>query len=173
LAVALCADPTSAPTANSEIDHESVAPLLAEDLTGASLARWLADRIVEIERSLGNLPSIAVFVDGETEMSTIVSLSGPMLAKKNIRIFAYPDGRAVGDEQEVRVFDIQHIKGLEFEAVFFIGVDKLARRLGNLFDRYFYVGISRAATYLGITCDANLPESLQSVRSHFTEGTWA
>ena len=27
---------------------------------------------------------------------------------------------------DVRVFDIQHIKGLEFEAVFFVGVDRLA-----------------------------------------------
>lgn len=173
LATALCADPTSAPTANSEIEHESVAPLLAENLTGPSLGEWLAARIVEIERALGSLPSIAVFVDGEAEMSRVVGLAGPMLAAENIGIFAYPDGRAVGDEQEVRVFDIQHIKGLEFEAVFFVGVDKLAERLGPLFDRYFYVGISRAATYLGITCNASLPESLQGARAHFRAGTWA
>jgi hypothetical protein len=172
LAAALCADPTSAATANSEIDHESVAPLLAEHLTGMSLAKWLAERVIEIERALGSLPSIAVFVDGETEMYGIVKLAAPLLAVENIQIVAYPDGRAVGDEQEVRVFDIQHIKGLEFEAVFFIGVDKLATRLGVLFDRYFYVGISRAATYLGITCDGNLPQSLQAVRGHFTEGPW-
>ncbi len=172
LAVALCADPTSAATANSEIEHESVAPLLAEHLSGMPLAKWLADRVIEIERALGSLPSIAVFVDGESEMYGIVKLAAPLLAMENIQIVAYPDGRAVGDEQEVRVFDIQHIKGLEFEAVFFIGADKLSTRLGVLFDRYFYVGISRAATYLGITCDGNLPQSLQPVRSHFTEGTW-
>ena len=137
-----------------------------------SAAKWLTCRIVEIERILGNLPSIAVFVDGEVEMANIVRLAGPLLARENIKIIAYPDGRAVGDEQEVRVFDIQHIKGLEFEAVFFIGIDKLAARLGVLFDRYFYVGVSRAATYLGITCDANLPESLQTIRTHFKEGGW-
>jgi len=32
----------------------------------------------------------------------------------------------MGNENDVRVFDIQHIKGLEFEAVFFVGVDRLA-----------------------------------------------
>jgi len=106
-------------------------------------------------------------------MFRIVNLARPLLAMENIQIVACPDGRAVGDEQKVRVFDVQHIKGLEFEAVFFIGVDKLARRLGPLLDRYFYVGTSRAATYLGITCDGRLPESLQAGHAYFTEGTWA
>jgi UvrD-like helicase C-terminal domain len=48
----------------------------------------------------------------------------------------------------VRVFDIQHIKGLEFEAVFFVGVDELAARLPDLFDKYLYVGTSARASFL-------------------------
>jgi hypothetical protein len=173
LAAALCADPNTAAIANSEIDHESVAALLAENCSGTSLACWLTDRIIEIERALGSLPSIAVFVDGKAEMDEIIDLAAPLLAEKNVKIVGYPDGRAVGDEQEVRVFDVQHIKGLEFEAVFFIGVDKLATRLRLLFDRYFYVGVSRAATYLGITCEASLPERLHPIRGHFQGGNWA
>ena len=38
------------------------------------------------------------------------------------------------------MFDIQYIKGLEFEAVFFVGVDQLAANQPELFDKYLYVG---------------------------------
>jgi hypothetical protein len=31
----------------------------------------------------------------------------------------------VGDAREVRVFDVNNVKGMEFEAVFFIGIDDL------------------------------------------------
>lgn len=73
----------------------------------------------------------------------------------------------VGQESSVRVFDIQHIKGLEFEAVFFLGVDRLAQLQPELFDKYIYVGTTRAAAYLGLTCEGLLPEQLAPVRHHF------
>jgi superfamily I DNA/RNA helicase len=75
--------------------------------------------------------------------------------------------RIVGDAREVRVFDIQHIKGLEFEAVFFVGIDRMAERMPDLFQRYLYVGLTRAATYLGITCDSTLPSALDALRQYF------
>jgi DNA helicase IV len=75
----------------------------------------------------------------------------------------------MGQNNEVRVFDIQHIKGLEFEAVFFLNVDKLAKNLPDLFEKFLYVGITRAATYLGITCETVLPEKIEHVRSLFAE----
>jgi len=65
------------------------------------------------------------------------------------------------------VFAIQHIKGLEFEAVFFVGVDKLAAIHPELFDKYLYVGITRAATYLGMTCAGKLPSTLEPLRRMF------
>jgi DNA helicase IV len=79
----------------------------------------------------------------------------------------------MGDTSEVRVFDIQHIKGLEFEAVFFIGVDRLAERIPDLFLRFLYVGVTRAATYLGLTCDGSLPKELEPVRARFASDGWA
>jgi DNA helicase IV len=67
----------------------------------------------------------------------------------------------MGQENDVRVFDVQHIKGLEFEAVFFVGIDRLAARKPVLFDKYLYVGATRAAVYLGLTVeDAELPPKL-------------
>ena len=70
---------------------------------------------------------------------------------------------------DVRVFDIQHIKGLKFEAVFFVGVDRLAASQPELFDKYLYVGTTRAATYLGMTCDGPLPTILEPLRPMFAD----
>jgi superfamily I DNA/RNA helicase len=68
---------------------------------------------------------------------------------------------------------IQHIKGLEFEAVFFVGIDRLAERIPDLFHRFFYVGVTRAATYLDVTCEGALPKQLEPLRSNFGTAGWA
>ena len=153
-------------------DGADVWPLLAEHHHGDRLGSWLADRISEVEKAVGKLPSIAIFVDSEERIDPLVNLVQPLLARHNVPIVGCKDGRLVGDNLEVRVFDVRHIKGLEFEAVFFVGIDGLAERLPDLFDRFFYVGASRAATYLGITCDETLPSSLERVRTHFSTGDW-
>ena len=95
-----------------------------------------------------------------------------LLAERSIHIVGCKEGRVVGDAREVRIFDIQHIKGLEFEAVFFIGIDRLAERIPHLFHRFFYVGVTRAATYLGLTCERSLPKQLEPLRSHFAANGW-
>jgi hypothetical protein len=147
-------------------------PLLAEGLSDGTLAGWLSERITDIERAVGKLPSIAVLVDSGDHIDPLVAAVGPLLAERNIPVVGYKDGRAVGDDLEVRVFEVRHIKGLEFEAVFFVGIDRLADRLPDLFDRFFYVGVSRAATYLGVTCEGRLPPGLERVRGHFGTGGW-
>lgn len=158
--------------APEEGEDADVWPLLAENHDGDRLAQWLTDRITEVERAVGKLPSIAIFVKDEDSIEPIVQLIHPILADHNIPVVGCKDGRVVGDKLEVRVFDVRHIKGLEFEAVFFVGIDQLAERLPDLFDRFFYVGASRAATYLGITCVGCLPANLEHVRKHFDTGGW-
>ncbi len=69
----------------------------------------------------------------------------------------------------MRVFNVQHIKGLEFEAVFFVGIDKLAEKYPDLFEKYLYVGATRAATYFGMTCEKDLPKKLGSMQNIFQE----
>ena len=54
------------------------------------------------------------------------------------------------------------LAGLEFEAVFFVGVDALVARHDELFGNFRFVGITRAATYLGLTCESVLPPALKS-----------
>jgi hypothetical protein len=156
-----------------EHEHpDGVGPLLAEHTSDAALAAWLAGRVIEVEARLGILPSIAIFVDGDERIDPLVQRLKPLLAAHNLAIVGCPGGRVVGDEREVRVFDVRFIKGLEFEAVFFVAVDRLEESLGPLFGHLFYVGASRAATYLGVTAEGHLPGALAAARDHFSTGTW-
>lgn len=152
----------------AHVDSDGVAPALLEHaLNIETTVGWLADRIREIERFVGQLPSTAIFVNTEDDVVPVADALSAALAEHNIPVMACREGQAVGEESNVRVFDIQHIKGLEFEAVFFVGVDQLAVRHPELFDKYLYVGTTRAATYLGMTCQRTLPSTIDSLRPHF------
>ena len=152
----------------AHVDSGGVAPALLEHATETAIVvSWLADRIREIERFVGQLPSTAIFVNAEDDVAPVAEALNEALAEHNIQVIACREGQAVGQESNVRVFDIQHIKGLEFEAVFFVGIDQLAALHPALFDKYLYVGTTRAATYLGVTCDGALPPAIESLRAHF------
>jgi len=150
------------------VDSAGVAPALLEHAAETPIViSWLADRIREIERFVGQLPSIAIFVNAEDDVMQVAEALNVALSELNIQVIACREGRAVGQENNVRVFDIQHIKGLEFEAVFFIGIDQLAALHPELFDKYLYVGTTRAATYLGVTCAGALPAAIEELRPLF------
>ena len=150
------------------VDSEGRQPALLENADGMTvIVDWLAERVCEIESFLDQLPSTAIFVNSEEEVRPLAEALNTALEDSNIRVVACPDGQVMGLDNDIRVFDIQHIKGLEFEAVFFIGVDRLAAARPVLFDKYLYVGTTRAATYLGITCEKLLPKAMESLRTHF------
>ncbi|HGS4547271.1 TPA: ATP-binding domain-containing protein [Vibrio cholerae] len=152
------------------VDNTGVAPALLEGAREQTqVIDWLAQRIREIEQFVGQLPSTAIFVNSENDVAPIAEALNAALEYHNIAVVACREGQAVGLENSVRVFDIQHIKGLEFEAVFFLNLDKLADLTPELFDKYLYVGTTRAATYLGITCESTLPPALTCLREHFTD----
>lgn len=151
----------------AEVDSDVAAPVLLENSSVQATIVWLAARIADIERFVRQLPSIAVFVNSEADVEPTAKALETLLAEHNIPVMACREGQAVGQESSVRVFDIQHIKGLEFEAVFFLGVDRLAELQPELFDKYIYVGTTRAAAYLGLACEGTLPEQLAPVRHHF------
>ena len=151
------------------VDSEGRSPALLENSTEKrNVVAWLAERVREVERSLGQLPSTAVFVNSEDEVQSLADLLSAELEDSNIRVVACPKGQVMGQDNDIRVFDIQHIKGLEFEAVFFVGIDRLAGNQPALFDKFLYVGTTRAATYLGLTCEASLPSTMEELRPHFT-----
>jgi DNA helicase IV len=155
----------------ANMDTTGFAPALCEHASNTeTVVAWLADRIREIARFVGRLPSTAIFVITEEDVAPIAEALNDALAEHNIQVMACREGQAVGQESNVRVFDIQHIKGLEFEAVFFVGIDQLATLHPALFDKYLYVGTTRAATYLGVTCVGALPKAIESLRNHFGQG---
>ena len=152
----------------SHVDSAGVAPALLEHAADTeTVVSWLADRIREIERFVGQLPSTAIFVNSEVDVDPVAEALNAALAEHNIPVIACREGQAVGQESNVRVFGIQHIKGLEFEAVFFVGINQLAALHPAMFDKYLYVGTTRAANYLGVTCEGALPIAIESLRTHF------
>ena len=149
-------------------DNDGVPPVLAKGMVDLPMiVSWLADRVTEIERSLQELPSIAVLVNDEDQVGTISAGLGDALRDQNIRVIPCHNGQVRGRDGAVRVFNIQHIKGLEFEAVFFIGVDRLAENHPDVFGNYLYVGATRAATYLGVTCEQELPNDMMGLKDEF------
>lgn len=150
-------------------DNNGLVPVLAKNLREVeNIGRWLAARIAEIGQFIEPLPSIAVLVSREDDVVPIARALNEELSSQNMRAIPCTNGRFVGQESDVRVFDVQHIKGLEFEAVFFVGVDQLATIHPTLFDKYLYVGATRAATYLGWTCyGADLPPAIRALESSF------
>ena len=166
--VRLCGGVASDVLLPKDVDSEGVPPVLAKGLTDrAAIVEWLAQRIIEIERFTKELPSLAVLVNDDKDVGPLADALNKALTAQNIRAVACHNGQAVGPESDVRVFDVQHIKGLEFEAVFFIGIDELAK-MNPTFDKYLYVGTTRAATYLGLTCaGTSLPHKITALEPSF------
>ena len=149
----------------TERDHEFVSyfrssdeepdPLFKLVSSKSNEVEWLVKRILEIYRAHGNkIPSIAIFVPDESDVNETSERINDFqeLVELDIKCVPCNQGQALGDANSLRVFSIDYIKGLEFEAVFFLNIDKVlstrGRRIGL---RLIYVGLSRAAFYLGIT----------------------
>jgi hypothetical protein len=155
-----------------ESTHDGVKPALLEYASEDDTAAWIAQRIVEVEQAVKQMPTIAVLVNTEEDVKPMAKHLTAYLEPSNLKAVACEKGMALGEGADVRVFDIQHIKGLEFEAVFFAGVDRLAEQKPELFERYLYVGATRAATYLGIVCHQGLPDKISALQSAFVNN-WA
>lgn len=171
--VAVSQTDSPAPELPLDVASEGPRPVLLKPANGAMLIDWLAKRIREIEKFSGKLPSIAVLVNTLEEVQPLTDSLRNALIESSINVVACPGGQAMGHDNDVRVFEVQYIKGLEFEAVFFVGVDELAARLPDLFEKYLYVGTTRAATYLGLTCSTpKMPDKLVTLE-HLFGTSWA
>jgi superfamily I DNA/RNA helicase len=149
-------------------------PVLGLSLASiAEQADWLASRIREINAITSSaLPTIAVLVSNAEALEPLATALTEELEGMNIQAVACPKGMVKGQAGDVRIFEIEHIKGLEFEAVFFMDIDTLKEREPDLFDRYIYVGATRAATFLGLTCSGDgLPSAMEPVMNLF-EDRW-
>lgn len=163
-------DESTAGELPKDLNHLGVDPVLIERIAGnAEISEWLAARISEIDNEIKPLPTIGVLVEKEEQVQPFTDALSIALEDLNIEAEACLGGKSLGVKSGVRVFSAEYVKGLEFEAVFFINIDKLANSLPKLFEKYFYVGVTRAATYLGLTCEQELPAKLQKVKGMFTD----
>jgi hypothetical protein len=140
---------------------------------------WIAKRIIEIYRMYEfNIPSIAIFLPSEYYLEEFSYMLGKnsLLANSLLVVEACKDGKYIGSNSAIRVFSIDKIKGLEFEAVFFHNLDSL-QELDideQLLAKYLYVGLSRATFYLGVTVTNSLGSRFNYIESHFIQnnGSW-
>lgn len=152
------------------LDVEGLSPVWREGLSDhAKVSDWLTSRIHEIDRMLGRATTIAVLVNDEADVEPLALALNDRLEDISLAAVACKDGKVVGNDRDVRVFDIRHIKGLEFEAVFFVGLDETVAKHSELFAKFLYVGATRAANYLGVTFAGAIPEVVAPLGSHFRE----
>lgn len=150
------------------LDAEGLPPIWQTHLSdNATIAEWLTQRIHEIDRMVQKATTIAVLVNEEEHVEPLALELNDRLEEINLSAVACKDGKVVGNDRDVRVFNIQHIKGLEFEAVFFVDLDKTIAQHPDLFSKYLYVGATRAATYLGVTFHGDIPEQIEPLAHHF------
>jgi hypothetical protein len=134
--------------------------------------RWIGDRIVEIYRVYGNqIPSIAVFLNGDIESFSKKLGEYDPLADSGINVKACNNGEVLGNPNTVRVFSPRFIKGLEFETVFFHNIDQLSgyEGLPDIVLKTLYVGLSRASLYLGVTSNSQRPAELEPIMALFSQ----
>lgn len=152
------------------LDIDGVPPVWKTHLASeGDKADWLFQRIQEIETIVGKVPTIAVLVNAEQEVEPLSKALDQRLQDINLSAVACKDGKVVGNDRDVRVFSIEYIKGLEFEAVFFTGLDETIENHPELYTKYLYVGATRAATYLGITFNGHCPRVVEPLRDHFVD----
>lgn len=132
-------------------------------------SRWIAARIIEIDSIHSQLPSIAVFVPDESLVIPVADQLRSALIETNIEVMPCLGGQILGLDRHVRVFAVEHIKGLEFEAAFFHSLQDLATNEPDLFDKFLYVGATRAATFLGLSCADSFPKLLQEATKNLTD----
>lgn len=139
--------------------------------TFESVVDWLSEKIIQVYLGVGGLSSIAVLVNSEQEVDNLANMLSEKLPA-TVPVLACPDGNVLGDDAGVRVFNIQHIKGMEFEAAFFVGVDELVKTFPELYSKFLYVGATRAASFLGFTCGSKkVPAKIRKL-SELTVSNW-
>jgi hypothetical protein len=139
--------------------------------------RWLArvgyERIGELHKIWRESLPVAIFVPTETDVTpTAELLRTPLFEEYGITVEACLQGLILGTQANVRVFSIQFIKGLEFEAVFFLGADRMAAVSPELVDKFLYVGLTRARSFLAVITHSDFPQELSHVQHFFKQGTW-
>ena len=114
---------------------------------------WIEQRIKEVYIAYDKkLPSIAIFLNDKAEIPRFVELLNEtdFIIDTDIKVLDGSGGNVLSSSNDIRVYPIDVVKGMEFDVVFFHNIDSTHEKT-DLLKRYIYVGVSRAAFFLGIT----------------------
>jgi superfamily I DNA/RNA helicase len=131
-------------------------PLLFVSIDAQSRIEWILKRLDDVFIAYGKkLPSTAIFVSGFEKVQPLAKELTKINTKGQFSFTAYSDHKVDLDikKNNVNIFSVDQIKGLEFEIVFFYDINEVGITVSNeeLILRYIYVGLSRAAYYFGMT----------------------
>lgn len=114
---------------------------------------WIEKRIREVYLAYGKkLPSIAIFLNHKSDIRPFVDAlrDTDFVYDSAIEVVDGSEGNVLASSNQIRVYPIDKVKGMEFDVVFFHNIDD-ANVDSDLIKRYIYVGVSRAAFFLGVT----------------------
>lgn len=135
----------------SDVEAKPLALVTSDD---THEAEWIAKRINEIYRIHDQqMPSVAVFVGRNVNVAEYIErLKANENLLNGIRIEDCTDNRKTEGDNMVRIFNLEDVKGMEFEVAIFHNLDEaLSGHDSALMRRYLYVGISRATSHLCAT----------------------
>ena len=121
---------------------------------------WIEQRIKEVYIAYGKkLPSIAIFLNNKNDISDFVDAlrETDFIDDTGIEVINGSEGNVLASKNNIRVYPIDVVKGMEFDVVFFHNIDKVSAD-PDLVKRFIYVGVSRAAFFLGVTMSKEMPE---------------
>lgn len=124
---------------------------------------WIEKRINEVYTAYGKrLPSIAIFLNDKNQIPAFVEKleDTDFIYDAGIKVVDGSDGNVLASSNQIRVYPINVVKGMEFDVVFFHNIDN-SNDTTDLIKRYIYVGVSRAAFFLGVTLSQDNPELTQ------------
>ena len=105
------------------------------------------------------MPSIAIFLNNKNDISDFVDAlrETDFIDDTGIEVINGSEGNVLACKNNIRVYPIDVVKGMEFDVVFFHNIDKVSAG-PDLVKRFIYVGVSRAAFFLGVTMSKEMPE---------------
>ena len=113
---------------------------------------WIGQRIGEVYNIYKQLPSIAIFLNNEDNIPAFVKAlkETDFIYDTDIEVVDGSSGIVLASSNQIRVYPIKVVKGMEFDVVFFHNID-LSAETDETIKRYIYVGVSRAAFFLAAT----------------------
>lgn len=133
-------------------DEKEPKPLLLISDDEDEKIRWISERILNIMDCYNELPSIAIFVGDNVDIHDFIEKITDMDILNGIEVVDCSGDKQLQNKEQVRVFRLSEIKGMEFEATFFYDIDDaINNKDESLMRRYLYVGISRATSHLAAT----------------------